>query len=49
MEEIDRYVIRKVVELRLKTNTTQQDVAVVLGVSQTFVASVENPKKNREI
>jgi len=42
--ELDLYVINKVKNLRLSFATSQLTLANKLGVSQAFIATVENPK-----
>lgn len=42
---IDQHVIDFVWELRKKRNLTQDDIASILGLSRTYIASVENKKE----
>jgi transcriptional regulator with XRE-family HTH domain len=44
MSELDRYVIRKVKEFRVRKGLSQSALAAKLEVSDTFIGDIENPK-----
>jgi transcriptional regulator with XRE-family HTH domain len=40
---VDQFVIDFVRELRLKKNITQQELADIMGLSRSFIKSIESP------
>jgi len=44
LNPIEQHVIDFVLKLRKSRKLTQEDIGVVIGVGNTFVSSVENPK-----
>jgi transcriptional regulator with XRE-family HTH domain len=43
---IEQYVIDFVIELRIKKNLKQDDIATILGVKRSFITNIES-NKNR--
>lgn len=43
---IEQYIVDFVLKLRLEKNLTQADIGYIIGVKQSFVANIENRKKN---
>lgn len=42
---IEQYIVDFVTKLRMDNNLNQADIGFVIGVGQSFVANIENPKK----
>lgn len=42
---IEQYIIDYIIKLRVDKNLNQADIGFVIGVTQSFIANVENPKK----
>lgn len=42
---IEQYIVDYVTKLRMEHNLNQEDIGFVIGVGQSFVANIENPKK----
>ncbi len=45
LDEIERFVIKKVRELREKKEFTQVSLSLALGKSTTFISDIEAPSK----
>jgi len=45
---LDTYVINQVKEMRIARGISQAVLAIKLGVSATFIADIENPKKDKK-
>ncbi len=45
LDEIERFVIKKIKELREKKEFTQVSLSLALGKSTTFISDIEAPSK----
>lgn len=45
LEEIERYVISKVREIRETKNITQEELSLSIGKNITFISQIEAPSK----
>ena len=41
---IEQHVVDFVYKIRVRESLTQEDIGSILGVTQTFIANVENPR-----
>lgn len=44
LDPIEQHVIDFVLKLRKSKKLTQENIAVIIGVGNTFISSIENPK-----
>lgn len=42
---IEQYIVDYIIKLRVNKNLNQADIGFVIGVTQSFIANVENPRK----
>lgn len=40
---IEQHVVDYIYKLRVDRNLTQEDIATIINVSQSFIATIENP------